>query len=124
MDDPSTYRSSETAQPLRLTPAVLGGTGLAVYMGCLFVLGRLDPGTVKGAVSMSIQPVLMVAGTALSLFAVGWAWRRREQRIGTMIVAAVLLLIIFTIHLPSYVACLEDIAAVRADFQPRASGKP
>ena len=116
-DDPNTYEIPEAEKQFRVTPSNLAGTGMGVYICCLLVLGILDPGTVKGAVSMSIQPVLMAAGTALAVFAVCWAWRRRERRVLTTFVAGILLLTICTIHLPSYLSMRGEIATIRASVQ-------
>ena len=43
---------------------------------------------------------------------------------GTTCVAAILLLIILTIHLPSYLKLVEDIAAVEAAFRQQSIGQP
>jgi len=114
--DSTTYRSAGAEECSRLTPLHTGCIGLAAYIGCLVVLECLHPGTVKGTVSMSIQPILMITGTILAIFTICWAWRNRRQRAQTILIAVVLLLVILAIHLPSYLAVLDEIAAVRAAF--------
>jgi len=111
---PSTYRIPVETQRV-WSPFGLAGVGLVTYIGGMFVLGSLGPG-VKGPVPMAIQPIMMLTGTAVAVFAAGWAWRRRQQRVGTITLAAVLLLVILAIHLATYIVYIAEIAAVRARF--------
>ena len=109
--DPTTYRCPRVSTGFRLTPLQLASIGLAVYIGCLVAIGCLEA---KGTVSMSIHPVLIVAGAVTPIIAIMRAFKKREQRVGTVVISAFLLLIVLTIHLPSYLGLIEEIAAVRA----------
>jgi hypothetical protein len=97
---------------------------LIAYVVCLIVLGSLDPATVKSPISVLLQPILMVAGIMSAAIAVVWAWRKREARLGATLAAALLFLIVLTVHLPSYLRMVDDIAAAQAEFQRRSAGKP
>lgn len=123
-DDPTTYRNPIAAPRVRLTPGLLGGTGVALYVVWLLVLESLEPGTAKGPLSVVAQPILMFAAGTFAIIVAVWAWRIRETRIIGILAAALLLLIILAVHLPLYLAMLGDIAAVQAGaLQGSAAGR-
>jgi hypothetical protein len=120
--DPTTYRNAKAAPGVRLTPGLLGGTGVAIYVVWLLVLGSLEPGAVKSPLSVVAQPILMFAAGVFAIVVAIRAWRTPEARISGTLAAALLLLIILAVHLPLYLAMLGDIAAVQSESLQRSAG--
>ena len=113
LDDRRTYEVRRPPREFRFTPLLVGWGIVALYAVYLILLGMLDPGDLKSTACLRIQPVVMLTVVGSAVAFVVWAWRRREQRVGALALAALLLLAVLGVHLSSYLAWLRDVAEVR-----------